>query len=120
MSLTSQMRVGLAPLEGNPTNSNQAALGLTAVLVASPSNPSGRARWRAVLITNLHASNLVAWTTVDAGAAAPTLTADAGANGGAIVLPGTQQLIGIMPGEDLYVVASAVSTPVNIQSWLLS
>ena len=101
MAFPVQARVGLAPLEGLPTNGSIAALGLTATIIAEPTNASTLNRWRAVLISNLHASNLVAFTTIAKGGGVPTLTADAGANAGAIVFPGTQVLLGIPPGEDL-------------------
>jgi len=121
MSITAIDRVGLAGLEGPPTNSNQPSLGTTPVLIASPTDASGRPRWRTVLITNLSTTARVAFTTVAKGAAAPSLTADANATtGGSIVLPNSQLQVPVQPGLDIYVVADNAATPTSVQQWLLS
>jgi hypothetical protein len=70
-----------------------------------------------VKIINLHASQLVAFTLVDAGAAAPTVNATLGnASCGAIVAPASECELVISPAKDLYIVASAASTSVAVWS----
>jgi hypothetical protein len=64
-----------------------------------------------VRISNLSASNLLAWTIVTTGAAAPTVNATLGhASCGAVVGPGQVQEIVLSNLHDLYVVGSASST----------
>jgi hypothetical protein len=70
-----------------------------------------------VKISNLSSSNRVAWTVVDAGAAAPTVSAAIdNAAVGAILAPGQVEYI-VLSGKDLYVVGSAASSEICIVSF---
>lgn len=75
---------------------------------------------KVIKITNLHASNLLAWTIVDKGAAAPTVNATLGnASCGVIVGPGQSEQIVLGEQNDLYVVASAASTTMTVSSFMV-
>ena len=106
---------GTAPLTAQGIL-NLATLGTTPVLVyQAPSNAAGRvARVEITVISNAN----VAWTTVVGGAAAPTVTAlGAGAaTEGNLIFGGggASKDFNIADGLDLYVVASAANTVVNI------
>jgi hypothetical protein len=92
-----------------PTVHTSATLTTSPVKVTLPAGVYGSQT--NVKLINLHASNLIAFTVVDAGAAAPTVNATlADANCGAIIRPASEVELLLDAGQDLYVVASAAST----------
>lgn len=119
MAWTAGARAGIAPIEGLPTFQNSSVLTTTPVLITQPANGSTLNRWRVVFITNYSPANNMAWSVVDRGAAAPTITADTAATGACPILPSSQVQIPLPPGVDLYVVASAAGTLFNATTFLL-
>jgi hypothetical protein len=71
---------------------------------------SARYRMARLKVVNGHASNILAWQIVEAGASAPTFTATYATTAGSIVLPGTAEYVNIRSDMDLYVIGSAAST----------
>lgn len=75
-----------------------------------------------ITIVNGHATNTIAWSIVDLtnpAQPAPSITADyVNATCAAIILPGASSTFVIPASRELYVVASAASTTVNVTSFL--
>ena len=126
MSGTDIERSGFGPLESLPTFFNTTTLGTTAVLVTLPAKPImagntvtppsiGNIR---IKIVNPSTTATIAWTVVEQGAAAPTITADYAATGGSAIPPGGVEYFVIPTNRDLYVVASAAATSCNVTSFL--
>ena len=103
---------GTAPLTGTGIL-NGAALGTTPVLAFNGACRGSAVRCKLTLIT---ASRQLGWTTVAAGASAPTIAADAdgSADEGSLLISDTvggQSVEIVIPdNQDLYVVASDAST----------
>jgi hypothetical protein len=92
-----------------PTVTSSASLSTTPVKLNLPTGKINGAV--NIKISNLHASQLVAFTVVDLGAAAPTVNATlADAACGAVIPPGRDVEIVIGQTKDVYVVGSAAST----------
>lgn len=120
-------RSGFGPFLTLPTLWSSSTLSTTTTKVdlptpaAFPGNSStpptaGNVR---VKIVNGHASNSIAWTIVRLGDPAPTITADyVDATCGSVIPPGGVEYFVIPASRDLYVVASAGSTTVNVTSFL--
>lgn len=117
--MNSYERLSAKVITSDPTNFGSSTLSTTPVevtLVAA----TGLNQKKLVKISNLHASNLVAWKLVAKGAAAPTLVTTLGnANQGAIVPPSQSDEFVIGENHDLYIVASAGSTTVSVRSVLI-
>lgn len=117
-------RVGFGPLEGLPTLFNKTDLSTTAVKVTLPTLPAGGndplpTTNVKVKITNPSAAATIAWTLVKRGGGAPTITADYNATtGGSPIVPGGVEIFSIPADKDLYVVASAAATSINVTSFL--
>jgi hypothetical protein len=109
-------QTGVGPLTANPTIVNDSALGTTPVKILSGSSTiHGRVRRCRLLIVT--AARNVAWTTVDRGATAPSITAlGAGAaTEGVLILPEERVFnFNVLDNKDVYVVASAASTVVQL------
>lgn len=123
------LHAGLGPLRaplGTPTGTppltttgilNSAALGTTPVLVLDGACAGKINRVKIVLVT---ASRKLAYTTVAAGASAPTIAADGdgSADEGSLIIDagtgGATEWITIPDNVDLYLVASAASTAYQI------
>ena len=92
-----------------PTVHSSSTLTTSPVKVTLPAGVHGSVT--SVKLINLHASNLIAFTVVAAGAAAPTVNATlADANCGAIIRPASEVELVLSGNQDVYVVASAAST----------
>jgi hypothetical protein len=132
MSDTTINKLGYGPLQGVPLFTSRPTLSTTPVLFR-PNSPAGNGVWPVlpglpsgvkIKIVNGHATQFIAWTRVAFGAAAPTITADfVDATTGSIIGPGLPEFfswtwdngtVANNPGWDLYIVASAASTPVHV------
>lgn len=110
-----------APLRGTGIL-NLPTLGTTPVLVVGPNNTANQGPSRGLVrrckIVVVTAGANVAWTIVVTGGTAPTITAlGAGAaTEGSLIIGGggAEEWLSIPDNMDLYVVASAASTIVNI------
>lgn len=121
-------KLGYGPLEGLPQFFSSASLSTTPVKVTLPTPTNGGTSpplGVKVKIVNGDATNVLAWTLVKNGAAAPTITADYNATTGAsVVLAGNTEIFSLywgaapttplVPWFDLYVVASAANTEVSV------
>ncbi len=118
-----QQRAGLGALEGLPVFDNDTAQGTTPAIVTIATPPTGQGGIVKVKITNPNATANLAWTIVNAGAAAPTavtMTANFAATGASPVLAGSTEWFEIQTGRDLYIVASAAGSSFNVTSYLFA
>lgn len=108
---------GLGALQGLPTFFNSTAQSTTpvkATIVNASSSQAVRAK-----ICNGDESNVLAWSIVVEGASAPTITADYAATGASVIYAQHCEFIPLQGDRDLYVVASAASTEVNVTSFIV-
>lgn len=96
---------------------NKGDLGTTAIVFGSPASPAYN-KIRRCCITNKSAAAYVSFILADASTVSPTLTASAsgsiGANEGNPIGPGAQYFINFSGKLNLWLVASAASTPVQV------
>jgi len=105
-------RTGTPLLEGLPLPTTL-SIGTTATIIPLPRNGSTGAVL--VKLVNMSTSASIAWTLVPIGAAPPSITATGLTTDGSVMLPGDKEFFGLNTvGRDLYVVASAAATAVNI------
>jgi hypothetical protein len=110
-------RVGLGTLQGLPTFFNSTTLSTTPVEATIVDAAAGQAV--RVKICNGDAANVLAWSLVVEGAAAPTITADFAATGASPIFAGRCEFVPMQGDRDLYVVASGASTEVSVTSFIV-
>lgn len=107
------VRDGLGRLEGTFT-SLSSTVGTTPTKVDDRAAGTDRTHTRKIRLYNTHASQDLAWTVVDVGASAPSITADGSSTDGVLVPAGTVMEFSIPANKSLYIVGSAASTSYNI------
>jgi hypothetical protein len=110
-------RTGLGALQGLPTFFNSTAQSTTpvkATIVNASATQAVRAK-----ICNGDAANVLAWSIVLEGAAAPTITADYASTGASPIFAGHCEFVPLQGDRDLYIVASAASTEVSVTSFIV-
>lgn len=110
-------RTGLGSLQGLPTFFNSTAQSTTpvkATIVNAAAGQAVRAK-----ICNGDAANVLAWSIVVEGKAAPTITADYASTGASVIFAGNCEFVPLQGDRDLYVVASAANTEVSVTSFIV-
>lgn len=103
----------LGAIRSIPSFVNSTTLGTAPVKVTVPTGYTDYTVFR-IKIVNGHNSHAIAWTLVERGADAPSITADFASTSGSIILAGSSEYINVRADMDLYIVASGSSTHVNI------
>lgn len=106
------VQTGLGPMGADPQAFNSSTLGTTPVKAVAAVATSTIRRCK---VKNLSSSAFVAWTTVNTGGTT-SITASGTGTGtdGPILAPGEFEYVNLLPQKDLYVVASAASTVVQV------
>lgn len=105
-------RTGTPLFEGLPTTTT-ISLGSTPTLLVVPRTQSGGAVL--IKLVNMSSTATVAYTLVPIGASAPAITATGLTTDGSVLLTVDKEFIGLdTSGRDIYVVASAAATALNI------
>lgn len=107
------VRDGLGRLEGVFTTTSS-TVGTSPTKIDDRAAGTDRSHTRKVRLYNTHGSNDLAWTIVDVGASAPTITADGSSTDGTLVRAGDIAEISFGAHQSLYIVGSAASTSYNL------
>ena len=102
---------------GIPLVSASAALGTTPVLI--PLCTSAIGQIRKIKISNISASNAIAYQITKVGAAAPVFIATTGATSGVILIAGKDEYICLPANVSLYLVGSAAASSYCVSSYTL-
>lgn len=106
-------------LQGDPVTHEESGLTTTAKQVTLVDGYS-TAEFVRVKITNYHASNIVGYRIVGSGDLPGTMSAIVGSGNCSGMVRANSDLIFVLPaGYDLWIIASAASTPVTVESWPL-